>query len=266
MKALRYLQKVGAIPPYDSWDILMAIVVIISDFYSVPMLIEPDIIEWVQEAENDKDFKSRCDAIWFSTSGDIRALFPHIYDKPAPFLKSLLEAIVDLKVSIYRISNPAKIDQGKEQFAEDYNDMVGLKGNKRFPSKSAIIHTYCSGTLTDMGQEILSSLAGTEKGFNKEVEKLKNFFSFFVTSGELIRVVEMENKDERENPFDGGYQVEVKVQVPGVDEAQECTLHWAPWPTAKTKSANQIVRSVCDGFTSSSYSQWLSDVEQSIDM
>lgn len=259
MKALKYLQKVGAIPSYEAWDVLMSIVVIVTDFYSPDLTMEPDVLDWVQNASDNGDFESRCNAILFATSGDVRALFPHIYNKPVSFLKELLEELVDLRLKMYVFISDFTVDESDDGwFSEAYNDMVGLKGNKRFPSKASIIHSYCSGSLTDGGQEILANLAGTEKDFGKEINKIVESFSLYLSSGELVSVGSVEYVDERDNPFEGGFQAKLKLTVPGVDEPQECTLHWAPWPSAQTNSANQTVRFVCSGFTEMGRKEWFS--------
>lgn len=258
MKALSYLQKVGAVPDYDSWDVLMAVVVIITDFYSPDMLIEPDIVDWVQQASDQGDFEERCNGIFYGSSGDVRALFPHICDKPAPFLKGLLEALIDTKLRIHCAINAPEQDVEGDWFATTYNNMVGLKGKRRFPTKMSILHTYCSGALTDSGQEILSNLVGTEADFVKEVKKLQSDFALFVSEGELARTGFMEIEDEKPNPFEGGFQAKIDLIVPGVDDPQECTLHWAPWPTAKTKSFNTTVRAICQSFSDKNRELWIS--------
>jgi hypothetical protein len=260
MKALNYLQKVGAIPSYESWDLLMSLVVIVTDFFSPDLMVEPDVLDWVQDSESSDEFEDRCNAIVYATSGDVRALFPHIYDKPVPFLRDLLEALIDIRLRIYVFAAPSAKSHAKDWFSENYNDMVGLKGDKRFPSKSTILHSYCSGSLTDGGQEILASIVGTKKDFEKEINKLQNSFSLFVSNGDTLSVNSVELCDERENPFEGGYQAKVKLTVPGVDEPQECTLHWAPWPSARTNSANQLVRSVCSSFTEMNRETWFSSL------
>lgn len=252
MKALKYLQKVGAIPEYDKWDVLMAIVVIVTDFYSPDMVMEPDVLDWVQQADSEEDFSERCDIVSYATSGAVKALFPFICDKPLPFLKGLLECLIDTKVRIFSVINMEDDEEEMaegEWFATVYNEMVGLKGKKRFPTKSTILHTYCGGALTDGGQSILASLAGTEKEFTEQTKELQVAFASYLIEGERGQLSEVRYENEKENPFEGGYQVKVKIKVPGVDEPQECTLHWAPWPIAKTKSLHTEVRAICQGFS-----------------
>lgn len=256
MKALKYLQKMGAIPEYDKWDVLMAIVVIVTDFYSPDMVMEPDVLDWVQQADSENDFSERCDIVSYATSGAVKALFPFICDKPLPFLKELLECLIDTKVRIFSVIHMEddKEDDKEEMMEEEwfatvYNEMVGLKGKKRFPTKSTILHTYCGGALTDGGQSILASLAGTEKEFTEQTKELQVAFASYLIEGERGQLSEVRYENEKENPFEGGYQVKVKIKVPGVDEPQECTLHWAPWPIAKTKSLHTEVRAICQGFS-----------------
>lgn len=239
----------------------MSIVVIVTDFFSPDFMIEPDVVEWVQEYEDDKDFENRHNAVMFSTSGDVRALFPHICSQPPEFLKGLLEALIDTRLRMYCLSNPSVNMGSKDWFVNNYNDMVGLKGGKRFPTKTSILHSYYGGSLTDGGQEILSTLAGTEKDFNKEIAKMHTEFALFISTTERARVGMVDFVPEKDNPFEGGFQVKVDLIVPGVDDPQLCTLHWAPWPTAKTKSANTEVRALCHSFTEMNRSLWLSSME-----
>lgn len=260
MKALSYLQKVGAIPDYDKWDLLMAIVVIVTDFYSPDFIADPDVVEWVQEGDSDEEFEKRAEAVLYSTSGDVKALFPHICNSEVSFLKELLEVLIEIRLKVYSFIEGKPFIKDSADFASLYNEMVGLKGGSKFPSKSMILHSYCSGALTDGGQEILANLAGTEKDFAKQVGRLKSEFSLYVSTGERVLVLGTVDEDEKENPFEGGYQAKAKLLVPGIDEAQECTLHWAPWPTAKTKSVNSEVRAICQGFTDMNKLAWFASM------
>ncbi len=257
MKALQYLQKVGAVPEYSNWDLLMSLVVICNELYASEVMMEPDAIEWVQLAESNEEFKVRCDCIFYGTSGDVRAFFPHINKQSPELLKELIEVLLETRLAIFSIADGEDFDfEDDSWFTREYNDRVGLKGKKRFPSKSAILHTYYNGSLTDAGQEILSELAGTKIDFSEKIKKLQSEFSQFLSEEDTAAVESVEFESELPNPFEGGYEVCLSLRLPGVETLESCTLHWAPWPTAKTKSAYLEVKNICNFFNNSQKEKW----------
>jgi hypothetical protein len=257
MKALRYLQKVGAVPEYENWDLLMSLVVICNELYSPEVMVEPDVIEWVQASESDEEFIKRCDCILFGTSGDVRAFFPHIHKQPSSFLKELIEVLLETRLALFCICDGKNFNLDDEGwFINEYNNRVGLKGKKRFPSKSSVLHTYYSGSLTDVGQQILSEIAGTKVDFAAKISKMQSEFSSFLMEQQTAVIDEVEIKSEFGNPFEGGYEVCLTLKVIGSDELHKCTLHWAPWPTAKTKSTHLEMSNICNFFNNSQREKW----------
>lgn len=262
MKALQYLQKVGAMPDYNNWDLLMALTVLCQELYSHDTMLEPDCLEWVQQSESDEEFLLKSDCVLYGTSGDVRAFFPHICKQPVPFLKDLIQVLLETRLALYAIADGDEFDtEDDDWFSSEYNDRVGLKGKKRFPSKSSILHTYCNGSLTDAGQEILANIAGTKMDFTNKIAKLYSEFSNFLVEQMSGVIEESEFESEFENPFEGGYEVKLSLRVPGVEEPQGCTLHWAPWPTAKTDSIYSEVRRICNVFNESQKEKWVSSAE-----
>lgn len=259
MKALRYLQKVGAVPEYNNWDLLMSLVVICSEFYSPETLMEPDCVQWVQLADSDEDFVARCDSILYGTSGDVRAFFPHIHKQSPEFLRELIEVLLETRLILFSILEGKDFDPDNDKwFTDEYNFRVGLKGKKKFPSKSSILHTYFNGALTDAGQEILAELAGTKIDFTTKIAKLQSEFSSFLSEQQTAVVENVEFESEFGNPFEGGYEVCLTIRVIGSEGLQKCTLHWAPWPTAKTNSTHLEMSNICNFFNNSQREKWFS--------
>lgn len=266
MKALAYLQKVGAVPDYDSWDLLMSLVVISSELYSPDLVLEPDCIEWVQQSDSDEEFKLKCECLLYGMSGDIRAFFPHICKQPPSFLKELIQVLLETRLALFAMEDCEDFDTANDEwFTKEYNERVGLRGKKRFPSKSAVLHTFYNGSLTDAGQEIMAEIAGTKVDFTKKVAQLHTTFSNFLLEQLSGVIEEVEFESEFGNPFEGGYEIKIMLRVPGVEETQECTLHWAPWPTANTKSIYSDVRRICNSFNEAQREIWLSSMEADLD-
>lgn len=257
MKALSYLQKVGAIPEYDTWDLAMSLVVITKVLFAeeYAFTIDPLEMPWVHSGDKNT-CAGRLECAFYGISGDVRALFPHICNKDSEFLTGLIKSLLEARVMLHGMSESFCVDlDNDEEFAEVYNDLIGLTGKRKFPTKSAVFHHFFNGAFTDAGQEILSEMAGTKDEFKSEVSKMSQDFSNFVSEEFSAEITKTEIVFESENPFEGGHQVRVSVRVPGGEE-DEITLHWAPWPSAKTKSVRNDVIGICSRFNASQKDKW----------
>lgn len=257
MKALNYLQKVGAIPDYNTWDLAMSLVVITRVLFGkeYAFTIDPSEVPWVH-GENGDSSKERSECAFYGVSGDVRALFPHICNKDSDFLMELIKSLLEARVALHRVSESYQLKLDDRDFVNSYNEMIGLTGNKKFPTKSSIFHHFFNGSFTDVGQEILSEIAGTKDDFRGQVSKINKDFLDFVYREFSAEITKTEMVFENGNPFEGGHQVKVSLRVPGAEEEEDVTLHWAPWPSAKTSSVRMDVIGICNRFNASQKEEW----------
>lgn len=160
MKAISYLQKLGAIPQYNLWDIKMAIIVIADELFCEESVMEPDCVEWTQAVNHDHElFEQRCDLILYATSSNIPELMRVM--KPIEDRKLLIELIrelLELRLFFFSMEigmDPGDFDDSDEKFTKLYNEFVGLRPSQQFDSKSQILQFYCSGSITEIGESAL---------------------------------------------------------------------------------------------------------------
>lgn len=160
MKAISYLQKLGAIPQYDIWDIKMAIIVIADELFCEEFVMEPDCVQWTQDVNHDHDlFEQRCDLILYATSSNLPDLMGVL--GPIEDRKTLIELIRELlEIRMFYFSmeiemDPGDFDESDEKFTKMYNEFAGLKPSQYFDSKSQILQFYCNGAITEIGEAAL---------------------------------------------------------------------------------------------------------------
>lgn len=239
----------------------MSLVVITKGLYSPGIDLEPSQLFVDHSGQDDQEYDNFEDILFYAFSGDVKMLYPHVYNKSDDFLKSLIAVLLEVRVNLFCVAQGVEPNfEDKEWFVTCYNDLVGLTGNSRFPSRSTLLHYYFNGAFTDAGQDILSNLAGTKDDFKREVRDMIDSFRDFAYETGLFRVHVYTLEDESDNPFEGGYQVKLELLTSGSSSTHQCTLHWSPWFTAKTNSDNYAVRSLCNQFTNHHKEKSLSSI------
>ena len=258
MRALDFLERIGAIRKSSQWELMMSLVCITQEFNSLDDVIDPEFIEWVQESESMAEYELRCDAIMLSTSGDVRALYPLISVQTEHFLKSLISVLISIRVALFcREQGRDYSDKDDKDFVRNYNDMVSAGKENGFASKSEILKYYYSEELVETGKQIISQTIGSAAKFVKDVAIMQSFFASFVSLNSELVVSEVYFEDERKNPLEGGYQVRMILVDKEQKTTDSCTLHWAPWPNVKHDSKNKKVIEICSVYNQYKTREWL---------
>jgi hypothetical protein len=162
MKAITYLQKVGAIPEFDTWDLKMAAVVLTEELFCEDMVMEPDCLDWTQEVNQDHHlFNQRCNLILYGSSGNTQDLFLELLPiTDTNTLQGFIRELLDLRMFYYGLHKEVRgedvsSNSEEEWFINLYNDFVDMGSNEKFSSKSEILRFYYSGSLTEIGEKIL---------------------------------------------------------------------------------------------------------------
>lgn len=170
MKAITYLQKVGAIPEFDLWDLKMAAVVLTEELFCEEMVMEPDCLDWTQETNHDHDlFEQRCNLILYGSSGNTQDLFLEILPiTDTNTLQSLIKELLDLRMfyfSLHKEIQGENVSAASEEewFINLYNEFVEAAPQEKFSSKSEVLRFFYSGALTEVGEKILKEKNLTEK-------------------------------------------------------------------------------------------------------
>lgn len=176
-------------------------------------------------------------------------------DESEEFLQGLIRTLLEIRLFYFSPDDPE--GEEEEWFTRSYNDFLDLKGNKRFPSKTAILHFMYGGGLLEAGQETMAELVGTEQDFMESVLRiLTDFVRFATLESPSLGVREVKFQENGGNPFEGGPQVRLRLAKSGEEKTEECTLHWAPWPTAKSAGKSEDIIKLCKSFTESSRKNW----------
>lgn len=162
MKAIKYLQKLGAIPKFDPWDLKMAIIVIADELYCEESVMEPDCLDWVQEVNEDMDlFNQRCELVLYSTSSNLEKLMETMEPiQDVSLLTELIQQLIELRLFYFSLESdsfPDGCQSEEEWFTKLYNDFVGLKPPQHFESRSEVFMFYYGGSLTPVGESALKS-------------------------------------------------------------------------------------------------------------
>lgn len=163
MKAITYLQNIGAIPKYEIHDLKMAVIVITSEFFMEEMMMEPDCVGWTQKASTTEEFAHRCDIIAYATSGNVPDLLRNLEtlnDKVV--LQELIEELLEIRLFYFSMfsdqeGNPQDF-QGEEWFVKSYNSLINLGPTESFTSSSHILRFFFCGALKEAGEEIVKEL------------------------------------------------------------------------------------------------------------
>lgn len=163
MKAITYLQNMGALPQFDLWDLKMAVIVIADELFSEELMMEPDCSDWVQSVNHNSElFKQRCDLIFYASSGNVKELVSVLLPlEDGKVIQGLIEELLELRLflhSLYKGDSWDKAGNKDEWFVRLYNDFVEMNPPERFESKANILRFYYSGFLTEVGEKILKNL------------------------------------------------------------------------------------------------------------
>lgn len=260
MRAIQYLQKVGAFPKYKSEDCLMAVITMTKSLFFPETITYPGSVKWVKGARDESEATNMSNAVIFSTSGDVRALYPHIYDKSVDFLRGLIETLIEISAYLCAQGDGYTLDLSDDnKVVEFYNDLLQLRGSNRFKSKSLITHLYCSGALSRSGEEVLGQVCGSREEFKGSLYGLYKSFSDFVKENSSLSVESFVLVNEDKNPLEGWPQVRVFLRDPRRGERDSCYLCWAPWNTARCDEGDTELSSLCERFNDRSAEGWFSD-------
>lgn len=163
MKAISYLQKLGAIPKYNLWDLKMSIVVIADELFCEEMVMEPDCVAWTQKAESSEEFEKRCDVIAYATTGNVPDLLSSLEGfNDVEELKELIEELLEIRLFYHSMfleeTGELKDLEGEEWFVKSYNSLIGLGPKESFETRSHILRFFFSGALTEAGEELIKEL------------------------------------------------------------------------------------------------------------
>lgn len=167
MKAITYLQNLGVIPPYDTWDLKMSIVTISEEMFCDEIEVDPEQAEWTLEVKNDPlQFDKRCKLAQYSITSDIPRLVNELTEvKDEDTLKGLINELLELRLFLFNAVTGGGFEDIIDEplFVKLYNQLVGLKSSDHFPSKSSILQFYYNGTLTPVGEKTLRKYGITLK-------------------------------------------------------------------------------------------------------
>ena len=163
MKAIQYLQNMGAIPRYDVRDLKLAALVICSEFFIEEMMMEPDCVAWTQKAESSEEFEKRCDVIAYATTGNVPDLLSSLEEfNDVEELKELIEELLEIRLFYHSMfleeTGELKDLEGEEWFVKSYNSLIGLGPKESFETRSHILRFFFSGALTEAGEELIKEL------------------------------------------------------------------------------------------------------------
>lgn len=267
MKAINYLQRIGAIPQYSLWDLQMAVVVITDDFFNASTLVEPDCLEWVQSADSETLFLQRLNLIAFSTSGDVRALGPTLFSiSDTETLKELVRELIELKLLHFALSNgdlePYNKVKDESWFVDSYNKLIEMPLAAQFVSKAQILAFYYSGSVREVGEAVLSRIAGPQEEFHKAISLMEaEVLDFLQRSG--VKVTKIEQKYGKLNPYEGVPLKVLWVNLPGDSDDTAGELMWAPWATLRPQDEQKCTnsfRELCDRFNKEQEGKWFSNL------
>lgn len=163
MKAITYLQNLGAIPQFQVRDLQLAVVVIVSELFDEGMMVEPDCVGWTQKqlpGDGLTAFSERCEIIAAATNGDLDSLLPLLRNlTDLEDLKDLIEELLEIRLfyfSLYKGAEPPSEDEDR-WFVTMYNEMVSLNPQSEFETKSQILRFFFSGSLNEVGEMLLKS-------------------------------------------------------------------------------------------------------------
>lgn len=167
MKAIAYLQKIGAIPEFNLRDLQLAVVVIASELFEEGMMVEPDCVQWTQQSSHDEEspwdcFSKRCEIIECATNSNLEGLVPLLSKVDnAGALKDLIEELIEIRLFYFSFfaeqDQPDQEADNDEWFVNLYNQLVGLSKGETFTSKSQILRFFYTGALSEVGNIILKN-------------------------------------------------------------------------------------------------------------
>jgi hypothetical protein len=165
MKAISYLQRIGAIPDFNLKDLQLAVIAITGELFEKGMMVEPDCVQWTQDSSHDEDspwdsFSKRCDIIAHATEGDVEGLVPLISKVDSVHaLKRLIEDLLEIRLfylSFLTDEDPLNQESHQDEwFVRLYNQLVALEKGEDFQTKTQILHFFYSGALTPVGENLL---------------------------------------------------------------------------------------------------------------
>lgn len=168
MKAIQYLQNIGAIPKFDVHDLKMSVITISREFFTEEMMMEPDCVAWTQKAQSTEEFIKRCDVIAYATTGNVPELLSSLEGiDNSEDIRELIEELLEIRLfyhSMFLDESRNLTDlEGEEWFVQSYNSLVGLGPEESFPSKSQILRFFFCGALNEAGEEIVKEINGRGK-------------------------------------------------------------------------------------------------------
>lgn len=268
MKAISYLQKLGALPKCDIWDLQMAIITIADEMFSHSTIVEPDCLEWVQSAagvEGEGDsFEKRCNLILFATSGDVRALGPTLFSvTDEKVLEDLIKELLEVRLMFHGLSvggeESFNVSENEDWFVSSFNEMAGLPPSEFFQSKSQILRFYYSGALSEIGETVIKRMIGSLEGFMMTIQGMEMKLEKFITkAGGGITGGAFENLGG--NVLDGSHVRVIDVSFSGEEDFSVITLHWAPWPSVQIVEDNSSkLAALCAEFNDHCRSRWFEE-------
>lgn len=162
MKAIAYLQKLGAIPPFDPWDLKMSIVVIADELFMDEATYELDLSLADHPSKENlapKVLEQWSNLVQCSTKSDIPGLAKVLENiDDTEILVRAIEKLLELRLFYFSRELGVVGDRSlrdEKWFTMLYNDFAGLNLPTRFKSKSEIVQFYCSGAITEIGEKAL---------------------------------------------------------------------------------------------------------------
>lgn len=265
MKVLKYLQRVGAVPRATKEDLLMSLVSIINDFFTPITTVKPETIPWVKEASSNKEeYQRRYDLLLLCTSGDIRAAFPAISQEDESSLQTLIEELLKVRMYIYALGKGQKVVPDTDEFfIECFNEMLGLEEGNCFVSKPQLMSFYYSDKMNPAGKAIIENELSSIDDIRMEVlESISNFVDS-TPDGYKVDLAESFSLEVSDvELLHGGAAARITLLHEDSQTRKVCTLHWAPWPSAKTSSKDPVVVEMCESFTNRSKEKWLQTLKE----